>query len=450
VFITRVKGFVYGMNWHFRFRNHPLSPATTPDNCSPIRPLLSLMSDGMASAKEVREAQAHLQICGDCRQALLWIEATRQAIATRPVVLPPADMRARIARAIAASAETAVPAVPVAMPAVRRKFAVRPAYAAAASVALAGAFLGHYLLTSGHAPGSPVLVSPTRTASSGQGQAGTDATPKPGRKSTMPAPVSRKQPLVAATVPSGVAERQSGGKSAPPRQPNSSFATGPQLTAELPAPSASSGPEVKHQSVQVAARPRPSFAPVPDAAKRHSNVIATRPAAKSPAGVHTHVSNTRPLVATLPPPSAAPSATPGSVLATSTPTPAPAPAPMTVVARLPETAPAPSRAASGDALGSIRTSLASYRSEGYARHLSMASGVHLRQNFVQISAVWTPTSLSQTTASRRTAVSASRPATMQAAPETATLTPVSEITSSNQRRSERDKQWSDAPANGGA
>lgn len=435
------------MTWQFRFRNHPLPTSTDTDNCSHIRPLLSLMSDGMASAKEAKEAEAHLQTCADCRQSLLWIDATRQVIALRPVALPPADMRARIARAIAASAETSVPAVPIAMPTVRRTFTLRPAYAAAASVALAGVFLGHYLLTTGHAPVKGVSLHPIQTASSGLGKAGYDTASKPGSKGDLPAPVLRKRAVVVAAVPSGVSGQQHSAQSSPVRQtpPVSSFQPGaaPHLTIYPASPGSATEPHV----LQVAFVPRFPAAPAP--AKRYSDTVASHPNAKPPAGIPTSAGNNRPLVAALPSTSA--HATPSPTLVTTTPLPASTPIPATVVAHMPDVEPVAAPAASGDVLGSVRTSLASYRSEGYARRLSMANGVHLRQNFVQISAVWTPTSLSETSATRRTGVAASsRPASVQANPQAASLLPVSAAVSSNQRRSERDKQWSDVPAAGGA
>lgn len=435
------------MNWQFWLHNRPLPPADPLENCAHVRPLLSLMSDGMASAKEAKEAQAHLQACADCRQALLWIEATRQAIALRPVVLPPADMRARIARAIAASAETAVPAVPVAMPAARRTFAVRPAYAAAASVAIAGAFLGHYLLMAG----SPVAAPPVHIASSGQPQTNHSAPPQLGNVTAQP----RKSPQVIVAVPpanAGQANPAHGlpmplshsGEAPNVLRTNLSHSPAARLDAALPLPSAPHAAEVKTRAAQLAANARPALALAPAAGPRHSAFIAVRPAPQTLLGTKVHAGGLKPLVAFVPPAAAAhsPALAIGGL-------PAPAAVPATQMARLPELPPVPARAVPGDALGSIRTSLASYRSEGYARRLSMASGVHVRQNYVTISAVWTPTSLSQSTAARRTAISDARPATAQAAPQTAAA-PELALTSSNQRRSERDKQWSDAPANGGA
>ncbi len=461
-FAARVKGIVFRMNWQFWLHNRPLPPADPLENCAHVRPLLSLMSDGMASAKEAKEAQAHLQACADCRQALLWIEATRQAIALRPVVLPPADMRARIARAIAASAETAVPAVPVAMPAVRRTFAVRPAYAAAASVAIAGAFLSHYLLMAG----SSVVAPPIHTASSGQPQTTHSAPSHLGNVTAQP----RKSPQVAAAVPPGTAGQANpahglpmplshSGEAPSVLRTNLSHSPAARLAAALPPPSAPRAAEVKTRAAQLAANARPALALAPAAGPRHSAFIAVRPAPQPLAGTKVHAGGIKPLVAFVPPVAAAHS--PG--LATGAPSAAVSvPAPQ--MARLPELPPVSAPAVPGDALGStrayIRTSLARYRSEGYARRLSMASGVHVRQGYVLVPITYTPTSPSDTTTNPHRAAVALRSVTAQASPRTAAVTQASPgtaaaapelaLTSSNQRRSERDKQWSDAPTNGGA
>ncbi len=447
---ARMKGIVYGMTWQFWLRNRPLSSLPPTDPCSEIRPLLSLMSDGMASAKEARQAEAHLLTCADCRQAQLWIVATRQVISARPAVLPPADMRARIARAIAASAETAVPAVPVAMPLamppVRRTFAVRPAYAAAASVAVAGAFLGHYLLTSSHGPGTVPPASPVRQASAGQGGQRAEGPAKPGHAGVAPTLPAHKPTVIASNGSADLSQGRTYTKDAPVRKSSPALSNGPRASTHVAAREVSPGTPAQADFVQVAFDPRHAAQPSAVAAQPRAAVAAARLAVKPLPHSQGHSASDGPLTATLP------SAHSGTGPATITPVPPPAviAVPPTVVARVPDEVPAAPRASSGDALGSVRTSLASYRSEGYARKLSMANGVHLRQNFVQISAVWTPTSLSETTAVRRTAGIASRPASVQNVPQAASLTPVSDVTSSNQRRSERDKQWSDAPTNGGA
>ena len=118
------------------------TPRTAPDDCASLDPLLSLYADGMASPQEVRRVESHLPGCAECRQSLLWMQATRRALAARPVVPPPPDLRARIAEAIAASSVAPAALRPV------RSFALRPAFAAAASLSVLG-LLSYGLL---HAP----------------------------------------------------------------------------------------------------------------------------------------------------------------------------------------------------------------------------------------------------------------------------------------------------------
>ncbi len=122
------------------------TPRTAPDDCASLDPLLSLYADGMASPQEVRRVESHLPGCAECRQSLLWMQATRRALAARPVVPPPHDLRARIAEAIAASSAVR----PV------RSFVLRPAFAAAASLSVIG-LLSYGLL---HAPAPPETVHP--------------------------------------------------------------------------------------------------------------------------------------------------------------------------------------------------------------------------------------------------------------------------------------------------
>ena len=109
-----------------------------PDDCDALDPLLSLYADGLASPDESRRIEDHLPACADCRQSLLWMQATHRALSQRPVVLPPADLRSRIAQSIAASAAS-VSLRP------SRVFVLRPAFAAAASLTLVGAIVGYGL-----------------------------------------------------------------------------------------------------------------------------------------------------------------------------------------------------------------------------------------------------------------------------------------------------------------
>lgn len=113
-----------------------------PDDCGTIDPLLSLYADGLASAEEARRVEGHLPGCAACRESLAWMQATQRALALRPVVSPPADLHARIASAIAASS-----AAPVSVSTKgRRAFALRPAYAAAASLTALGIVVSYGLL----------------------------------------------------------------------------------------------------------------------------------------------------------------------------------------------------------------------------------------------------------------------------------------------------------------
>ena len=111
------------------------------DLCDTIDSLLSLYADHMAAPEEAQQIERHLPECADCRESLRWMQATRRVLSSRPVALPPAELRARIAVVIAASAEASA-----ARPA--RAFFLRPAYAAAASISVLGALiLGQSLLT---------------------------------------------------------------------------------------------------------------------------------------------------------------------------------------------------------------------------------------------------------------------------------------------------------------
>ena len=143
------------MNWTFWTRTPPIEP----DDCETIDPLLSLYADGMTSLDESARVEAHLPGCASCRESLAWMRATRFALASRPVALPPADLRVRIAEAIAASSAAPVPATFT----TRRAFALRPALAAAASFVMLGV-VGYGLLN--HPPPAAVQpVTPPRLAS---------------------------------------------------------------------------------------------------------------------------------------------------------------------------------------------------------------------------------------------------------------------------------------------
>lgn len=136
------------MKWRFWTRPEPI----TLDDCQTIDPLLSLYADKMTSAEEAERVEAHLPGCATCREALAWMQATQRALAARPIVSPPADLRARIAGAIAAS--SAAP-IPISLP-VRRAFVLRPAYAAAASLTALGVVISYSLL---HHPSQVIVRS---------------------------------------------------------------------------------------------------------------------------------------------------------------------------------------------------------------------------------------------------------------------------------------------------
>jgi len=144
------------MNWTFWSR------PTAASECKDIEPLLPLYADGMASAGETRRLEAHLPGCDDCRRTLAWLRATHQALAGRPIALPPPDLHARIAGAIAASS-----AMPSFLPPTRA-FRLRPAYAAAASLTALGLIFGYSLLSGPHPqalhPAKQPALSPSQVA----------------------------------------------------------------------------------------------------------------------------------------------------------------------------------------------------------------------------------------------------------------------------------------------
>lgn len=149
------------MNWRF----WTAKKGSDADTCADIEPLLSLDVDGMAAPEERRRIHSHLLDCEACRKAQRWIAATQTVLGARPLVAPPANMRARIAQALAAA-----PAIPVARQPVRRPLLLRPATALAFSVVLAGAFVGHAYLTgtsshpAGPQPPTVIAVLPPPTA----------------------------------------------------------------------------------------------------------------------------------------------------------------------------------------------------------------------------------------------------------------------------------------------
>lgn len=147
------------MEWRFWARTRPAQlnafGDVSGDDCEAIEPLLPLYGDGMASAAEARLVESHLPGCESCRESLVWMQATRRALSRRPILSPPADLHARIAEAIAASEAAPLRLRPA------RTFTTRPAFAAAASLAAVGLFLGYSLTHPGVAvkPVPPVSVA---------------------------------------------------------------------------------------------------------------------------------------------------------------------------------------------------------------------------------------------------------------------------------------------------
>ncbi len=131
------------MEWRFWARTRPAHLTAfgdaSGDDCEAVEPLLSLYGDGMASPAEARLVETHLPGCESCRESLAWMQATRRALSGRPVQSPPAGLHARIAEAIAASDAAPLRLRPA------RTFVTRPAFAAAASLAAVGLFLGYSL-----------------------------------------------------------------------------------------------------------------------------------------------------------------------------------------------------------------------------------------------------------------------------------------------------------------
>lgn len=76
-----------------------------PFTCDRVNPLLSLYTDGMTSPTERDSIAAHLASCARCREQSECLRAIQQIILTRPVALPPSDLRQRIAQAIAAETQ---------------------------------------------------------------------------------------------------------------------------------------------------------------------------------------------------------------------------------------------------------------------------------------------------------------------------------------------------------
>ena len=185
------KGKFSMRNWRF----WELGKQPSSDSCEIVAPMLSLYADQMASRSEASRAESHMAECRSCRDNYQWMQATRTALSMRPAAIPPPDLRARVARAIAA--QTLAPSFVTLRP-VRRSFVLRPAFAAAMSVALFGAVaLTYSTLTSRPAP-----VAPTpRVASNGLPTHYTApqhvaAQVKPRHHTVLAAPIAKLAPTV--------------------------------------------------------------------------------------------------------------------------------------------------------------------------------------------------------------------------------------------------------------
>jgi hypothetical protein len=299
--------------------------------------LLSLQADGMASADELRRVESHLSLCDNCRLAQNWMQATHLAIAQRPLVTPPVDLRARIAQAVAAQAS------PVAFT-TRRSLLLRPAFAVAASLALAAAWVGHSLLTA-HSTSPGVKITPVALVP--------HTPPQPALGSVRPTPAPPR--AIAKTLPAPAPIRRTPAQpiervarvtdAAPPRV----------IVPELTAPAPTSHPAVHPKNTL----------PV------SLNAKAPRPAVTIPVKLHMTPPKPR-AVLEASRPKTTPTVTAPDV--TSSPPVIPAPAP-TIVAVTPAEpvapTPAPLRVAQReDALSVVRAHLASSREDNTPRQIS--------------------------------------------------------------------------------
>lgn len=138
----------------------------SPDDeqCERMRPLLSLMADGMASPEETRILELHLAGCPDCRSSYEWMLATRQVLANRPAAVPPGDMSLRIRAALAN--ERSVEA----RRAVRFRTVYQPAFAMAAAAVVAALFVSVFHHSSNRLTTHPITVAVQPNASEQPGQ----------------------------------------------------------------------------------------------------------------------------------------------------------------------------------------------------------------------------------------------------------------------------------------
>lgn len=290
------------MKWTFWTRTQPADL----DDCGAIDPLLSLYADGLASAGEAQRVETHLPGCPACREALAWVRATQRALAARPVASPPADLHARIAAAIAASSE----APETASFQTRRGFALRPMFAAAASVAVLGVVSYGLLHTQTPQTARQTVPAPTKVAAApsvGPSVSLTPTiTPHPGVKPRIvrhlavpPKPARSNPDLMARAQPNesqpepvaAKASHEVGSAAKPPIQPAPLMAS-----IKLPVPTIKkpSLPKFKPDLMATSKHPVPSSGtrkvPVPQPeAKKPEAIVATTAQPTSPTAVPVNV-----------------------------------------------------------------------------------------------------------------------------------------------------------------
>lgn len=366
------------MAWQFWRRKKP----EQIDSCATIEAVLSLYGDGMASPTEIRQVEAHLAECDNCRRSLEWIEATRLVIAKRPAVEPPANLRLRIAQAIA-EAEHAK--TPLRIP--RRPLLLRPAYmagAVAASVLIVGYFVANHVAVPDIGPSTvngPRSVPPVSVGSPSisDNQVARAIKPKPVVPSTNSESRSKPQALVAKTTAPRLAHIVSVKPHHTMLADRSGAATSASATAIVhPAPSVA----VTRPHVQVAAGLKPPthraiISPAPHVLTQEARgpepsqtPIAIQPAAAPSPTIEAH--NT-------PPPAQAPTV---------------APQPKVMVAAVP-----PRPQIHDDGLNSVRAHLAAFQSGSRDIKVALRKGTRFAASegsqFVMLPAVYSPTAASK-------------------------------------------------------
>jgi len=356
------------MNWPFRSLSRTSSPASSsalPPDCESIEPLLPLYADGMASPGEVRLVEAHLPGCEGCRVALSWMQATHRALASRPVAVPPANLHSRIAEAIAASSAAPVTLRPA------RSFTLRPAYAAAASLTVLGFILSYPLwhLPAAHLP-SVSVIKPAPKAFIASVP---PVTPKVKHVLPHAARVKPSQPLVARNVPADTIKSVTAKHALAPKKAVPVSITPDRVADNAPVPASPHA----HVSLPV----KPAGHPVVTLHDKVASAKITPTEKRHPSASET-----------IAPKTVAPKIAPVPMLARHDKEPLPVPVdikPPTVIVQPPPVAPTVSLAsASGDGLGSVRSSVGQMRTAPYAKtyltarqaYLGAANAMHTLDN----------------------------------------------------------------------